>query len=48
MCVGGEGVLTVGSCAVTSCCRWVRDEENWLKSDGGEEPVLCGNVTGAR
>jgi hypothetical protein len=28
--------------------RWVHDSENWLKSEGDEEPVLCGNVTGAR
>ncbi|XP_033606691.1 sodium channel protein 60E isoform X3 [Cryptotermes secundus] len=28
--------------------EWVHDPENWLKSEEDEEPVICGNVTGAR
>ncbi|XP_069701010.1 sodium channel protein 60E-like isoform X2 [Periplaneta americana] len=32
----------------TEWAEWVQDEENWLKNEEDEEPVLCGNVTGAR
>ncbi|XP_054277860.1 sodium channel protein 60E-like [Macrosteles quadrilineatus] len=28
--------------------EWVTDEENWLLDDELGEPVICGNVTGAR
>jgi hypothetical protein len=34
--------------AVLTCYRWVKDEDNWLKTGEEKEPVLCGNVTGAR
>ncbi|XP_046661373.1 sodium channel protein 60E-like [Homalodisca vitripennis] len=28
--------------------EWVTDEENWMKDEELGEPVICGNVTGAR
>lgn len=27
--------------------RWISDKENWIYNEGGD-PVICGNLTGAR
>jgi hypothetical protein len=40
--------LESGNVSDLEWVEWMNDVDNWLKAGEDEEPVLCGNVTGAR